>query len=125
MMANRFMAYFFRDGDSNLDANKFNPIFKDIDLRIGVLEDLEISWTDAVRLVTNTGLTRINNIIEPLVNNLSTVVEQGEASAQALDDKLTLLEGSIVTPDEMAQALSSKAEQSELDALKALIYAGL
>lgn len=40
-----------------------NPIFQDIDLRIASLENLEISWNEAVDAVTQFGLLRINEII--------------------------------------------------------------
>jgi YD repeat-containing protein len=83
-MSTQFERYRFRDGRTLLNERTFNPIFRDIDLRIAALEQVQASWEAAVELLTTQGLLRINETIQPTLDTLNADV----AAAQALLDAL-------------------------------------
>jgi hypothetical protein len=107
-MASEFDKYFFRDGVDPLGAKKFNPILKSIDLRIDALEQLKVSWQEAVQEVSNIGLQRIDDALQPSVDSINSQITLADAliaSAQAQLDAITALENNVATQDDIADFL--------------------
>lgn len=76
-MPSRFDRYRMRDGQTPLSERYFNPIWQDLDLRLAGIEELRVSWEAVVRLVTDLGLVRINEVLAPAFE----AMEQNLASA--------------------------------------------
>lgn len=136
-MALLFSKYRVVDGVTRLGATFLNKVFKDLDFRISGLEERKKSEDVAVDEITRVGLARIDNIIVPMVNDLTTTLEEGADAVELLNNKVIELEGDIVSPAELALVsdavalkasqteLDTKANQADLDTLQALVYAGL
>lgn len=77
-MGRRFEEYRFRDGLTPLSADTFNPIFSDLDLRLDTVEKLQVDWEAAVAALTNTGLTKINEVLLPLIQAAQEVLLAAE-----------------------------------------------
>lgn len=102
-MPSRFDRYRFRDGVTPLAERTFNPIFRDLDLRIATLEDLKIAWQEVVRTVTDFGLVRINEVLGPAFT--------------AMDDHLAAAGGKLDTIEAKRQeALAAVAAKAALRA---------
>jgi len=67
----KYLQYYFKDGEQ-LTARKLNLRFEDLDLRIHKLEEVKINWEEAVSLVKEYGLSRINEAVIPLIDTLET-----------------------------------------------------
>ena len=65
-MPKRFDQYQFKDGLTSLGASTFNFIFGDLDTRIADLEGVKISWDAAIQDVVAFGLTRLDQVIQPM-----------------------------------------------------------
>lgn len=78
-MPSRFDRYRMRDGQTPLSERYFNPIWQDLDLRLAGIEELQVSWEAVVRLVTDLGLVRINEVLAPAFEEMN----QNLASAGA------------------------------------------
>lgn len=86
-MPSRFERYRVVDGKTPMAARYFNPVFQDLDLRIASLEEVRISWDNAVSEVVKFGLARIDELItEPLrdVSNLSMQAQTTSAQLEQL-----------------------------------------
>lgn len=86
-MPSRFERYRMVDGSTPLAARYFNQVWQDIDLRIATLEEIKLSWQNAVDEVVRFGLTRIDELIrEPLqaVVELSNQASAGSAELEQL-----------------------------------------
>ena len=86
-MPRRFDSYRMRDGATPLAERYFNPIWQDLDLRLAGIEELQVSWEAVVRLVTDLGLVRINEVLAPAFeamdqNLASAGVKLGEIEAK-------------------------------------------
>ena len=78
-MPSRFESYRMVDGKTPLAAGYFNPVLQELDLRLVGLEELRVSWLDAVAQVQELGLARINELVgAPMetVNQAITDIEQ-------------------------------------------------
>lgn len=82
-MPSRIDRYRMKDGVTPLAARYFNPVWQDIDLRLAELEQLRMGWQEAVRLVSDLGLARINEVIGGPLNTVNAAIEQVQ---QALAD---------------------------------------
>jgi len=83
-MARRFDQFYrMKDGLTKLGAAFFNPIFQDLDLRVGGLEEIEKDWVEAVDAVTERGLLRIDEVLLPAFEKAQLLSELGFLSAQA------------------------------------------
>ena len=104
------------DGKTRLSDEYFNPVWKDIDVRLDKLENKQISWDEAVRELNEFGLERIDNTIGPvLASAQAELVKAQTASAQLqqmIDD--ADIQGQLDT----ALAAQSAAVTAELDALE-------
>ena len=127
-MPRRIDRYRMEDGRTPLSARYFNPVWTDIDLRIGTLEELNLSWEEAVRKVSDLGLLRINEVLAPSIQYV-------DESAQAIEDKrlqaiatLDALQAAVdnVQADALAAVEAWKAARlAELDAWRAQLTAEL
>ena len=74
--------YQFKDGKTTLSAETFNAVFFDLDARLHGLEQLEVSWEDAVSELQQYGLSRINGALGPVLDQANkdvAAVEQEKA----------------------------------------------
>lgn len=71
-MPRNFDRYRMIDGRTRLGAAYFNAIWTDIDLRLAELEQIEITWEDAVRQVSEFGLVRINQVLAGPIQEINT-----------------------------------------------------
>jgi len=109
-MPTRFDKYRVRDEITPLSERFLNPVFQDIDLRIAALEELEISWEAAVRVVTDFGLLRINEILAPTFVAVANELEQAKENRADIVALLGKAQGDIVA---LAQAIAQY--QSDCD----------
>lgn len=96
-MPSQAIKYRFKDGD-RLDAAALNSRVLDIDVRLVTLEGLQMSWETAVTAVQNQGVTRLNDAVLPLV-------EQVREGAETVRDILEAV-GDVVTQPELDAALA-------------------
>lgn len=120
-MPTRIDLYRF-NGQTRLSADTFNRVFTDVDLRIAKLESLEIDWEAATRELTALGLSRINEVLNPLlVTGEATLAELVDAlenlpnNPVTIEQLTTILLG-YVTPDALALALAPKADTATVNA---------
>lgn len=64
-MGRKLELYRFRDGITPLSSAEFNFRFFDIDARLFDLEEVKISWENAVSILTNQGIKRIDEVLGP------------------------------------------------------------
>lgn len=121
-MPSRIDRYRMVDGGTPIAARYFNPIWQDIDLRLVSLEGLSVSWEDAVRRVSDLGLTRINEVLRPAldaveqsVHNAEQMIDDVEQSRQAALSHVVELEEDVdAVATDLAQALAVAAAQIEV-----------
>lgn len=82
-MPSRFEKYRVKDGLTKLGEAYFNPVFGDIDLRLVSLEQVKITWEDAVDALTQYGLARINDALLPALDNMAVIVDEKSAEIEA------------------------------------------
>lgn len=86
-MGRKLELYRFRDGITPLSSAEFNFRFFDIDARLFDLEEVKISWENAVSILTNQGIKRIDEVLGPaLVYVNETMVDIEEQINQAKMD---------------------------------------
>ncbi|MFO1100037.1 MAG: hypothetical protein U1E81_17625 [Xanthobacteraceae bacterium] len=76
-MPSRYPAYKVSFGDDIGDPNYLDGRFRDIDLRLVALEDIEKDWTAALASVTELGLARINEVMRPAYDEISRLAHLG------------------------------------------------
>lgn len=108
-MPSRFDRYKMTDGKTILGADYFNGVFGDVDLRLVKLEALEIDWEAATADLTNLGLSRINEVLTPLLVS-------GEATLAELTEALENIPGSPVTSEQLATTLAGYVTAAALTA---------
>lgn len=119
-MPTRIDLYRF-NGQTRLSADTFNRVFTDVDLRIAKLESLEIDWEAATRELTALGLSRITEVLNPLLaTGEATLGELEDALANLLNntvtiEQLTTILLGYVTPDALATALAPKADTATVN----------
>ncbi|WP_313473946.1 glycine-rich domain-containing protein [Stutzerimonas kunmingensis] len=130
-MPSRFDRYRMQDGLTRLGEAYFNAIWRDIDLRIASLEDLRIAWAEAVRMLTETGLIRINEILAPAFADVTDKAAQVEAMRVAAQALITLLEdrianaGNDLTAWQHTQEANHQQWQQQTAATQAAAIAGI
>lgn len=81
----RFDRYRMRDHVTRLGEVYFNGVFRDIDVRIAGLEELRLSWDEAVRTVVDFGLARIDSVMLAPLQALDASVDAGAQKAQEIE----------------------------------------
>jgi hypothetical protein len=102
----KFELYRMVDNKTPLSEIYFNFVFKDIDARIDTLENLKVSWEDAVRQITDFGLERINEVLGP--------------SFDFLNQKKTDADDLVEQIEELRSNADSLINQSRDDAISAV-----
>lgn len=120
-MPKRIDLYRFNN-QTRLSADTFNRVFTDVDLRIAKLESLEVDWEAATRELTALGLSRINEVLNPLLaTGEATLAELVDAlnnlpnNPVTIEQLTTILLG-YVTNDALAAALATKADTATVNA---------
>ncbi|WP_313410586.1 hypothetical protein [Stutzerimonas kunmingensis] len=130
-MPSRYDRYRMKDGLTRLGEAYFNAIWRDLDVRLASLEDLRIAWTEAVRMITETGLVRINEILAPAFADVSDKSAQVEAMRVAALDLIALLEDRIANTGAdldawlAAREASQDQWQQQIVAVQAVAIAGI
>lgn len=78
-MALKYLQYLGRDGVTAAGEDYFNPIWRDIDGRLDVLERLQISWESAVADLRQFGLERIDATLQPILDQITAAAEEAIA----------------------------------------------
>lgn len=94
-MPTRFDRYRMTDGKTPLAAGYFNPVLSDIDVRLAALEDLKVSWIEALGEVTRFGLDRINIALVPNIELVSALISQARAQLAMLEIDAANLSASV------------------------------
>lgn len=115
-MARRIDRYRMVDGTTPLGARYFNAVWQDLDLRIDAVEGLRISWEEAVRRVSDLGLTRINEVLRPA---LDSVDESVQRAGGMLDDVEHSRLQAVQAIDGVLQQLAGMPGQIELAVIAA------
>lgn len=76
-MPSKYHDYALRGGDDIGDPKTLNSRYRDIDLRITKLEDIEKDWTDALAALTSLGLERINEVLRPAYEEIRSLADLG------------------------------------------------
>lgn len=116
-MPSRFESYRMVDGKTPLAAGYFNPVLQELDLRLVGLEELRVSWLDAVAQVQELGLARINELVgAPMetVNQAITDIEQRLAVLPQMvsqDQVTTQLQAAMAAEAQARALLQQRLEQ--------------
>lgn len=116
-MPSRFESYRMVDGKTPLAAGYFNPVLQELDLRLVGLEELRVSWLDAVAQVQELGLARINELVgAPMetVNQAITDIEQRLAVLPQMvsqDQVTTQLQAAMAAEAQARTLLQQRLEQ--------------
>jgi microcystin-dependent protein len=96
-MPRRIDRYWMVDGKTTLSARYFNQVWQDLDLRLDTLEGVRISWEEAVRRVSDLGLTRINEVLGPAIQSVDGSVERAERMLDEIADERDEALAALVT----------------------------
>jgi hypothetical protein len=96
-MALNFENYRMKDGRTSLSEQYFNPIFRDIDLRLGAMEDVQSQLDQVIAELQQYGLARIDTAIVPILNSINAdlIVKQAEINAYLQGLNNATLAGSL------------------------------
>ncbi|MBF2054696.1 MAG: hypothetical protein IGS03_14720 [Candidatus Sericytochromatia bacterium] len=83
-MALKFPQYLMRDGVTRLGEDYFNPVWRDLDGRLDTLEKLKISWQTAVSEIQQFGIQRIDTVLAPVIEDITTTLASANAAAAEL-----------------------------------------
>jgi hypothetical protein len=86
-MPSRFDKYRMRDGVTPLAERYFNPIWQDLDLRLASIEELQVTWEEVVRTVTDFGLVRINEVLAPAFEAMNQNLDSAAAKLAEIEQK--------------------------------------
>lgn len=92
-MPSRYPNYRVVLGDDIGDPNFLDSRFRDIDLRLVSLEDIEKDWIDALASLTEVGLSRINEVLRPAYDEISRLAHLGAIFLGHSSTELLLEEG--------------------------------
>ncbi len=87
-MAIRYLLYLMRDNQTDLDEKYFNTVFQDMDARLDKLERLQISWEEAVRVLQEFGLERIDNSIIPVLQAAQAALVEAQGMVAELQQQI-------------------------------------
>lgn len=88
-MALKYPQYQVRDGVTPLSQRVLNPIFRDLDARMDVLEGVRADWASAVAQLQAFGLARLDESIAPLLAQLQSAAAEVIAAIQDAGEILT------------------------------------
>ncbi|MCA1987613.1 MAG: hypothetical protein LDL07_00505 [Desulfarculus sp.] len=113
----KFLEYAVTEGKTVLSGPELTRRFSDIDGRLHVLEELKVGWEAAVLQVQNHGLARINNVLQP-------ILDQARAEIDAIGSTLVDIQGQWVAEyAAIAQQWAAIAQAyAELDQRPVEIY---
>ena len=114
----KHLQYHFQEGVTPLSAAEFNRRFRDLDGRLHALEEMTLSWEEAVRKVQDYGLERINNVLQPVLAQADQQVAEARNQIQAVRDELARIQA-----DWQAIQEGWNGMQDALDQLRAEIDA--
>lgn len=103
--------YTVKEGRTPLSGAELTQRFLDIDGRLHQLEELTISWKQAVVEVQNYGLERINNTIQPVLDQANILMAEAQTKLAAIKGQW---QGIVDEWDELADRLTAIHE--EIDA---------
>jgi len=83
----KFDLYRMINNKTPLSEEYFNPIWKDIDSRLDALENVKISWEEAVKTISNFGIKRIEELLRPSIEFLN----EKKADAEQIVSEITTL----------------------------------
>ncbi|MDC7784764.1 tail fiber domain-containing protein [Rhodoplanes sp. TEM] len=92
-MPSRAAAYRVVLGDDIGDPDYLDFRFRDIDLRVTALEDVEKDWTKALATLTEVGLARIDEVLRPAYNEIRRLADLGAIFLAHSDTELLLETG--------------------------------
>lgn len=92
-MPRKFEKYRVKDLRTRLGADFFNMVFGDIDLRVADLEDLKVTWEQAVSAITTLGLVRINEALSPAFVEVESKRAAATAALAELQAAIDTFEG--------------------------------
>ncbi len=84
----KHLQYHFQEGVTPLSAAELNRRFRDLDGRLHALEEMTVSWQEAVRQIQVHGLERINSVLQPVLAEADRQVDQARDQIQAVRDEL-------------------------------------
>lgn len=76
----KFLEYAVIEGKTFLSGPELTRRFSDIDGRLHVLEELKVGWEAAVLQVQNHGLERINNVLQPILDQARAEIDAVHAT---------------------------------------------
>lgn len=86
-MTRRFeSSYRMKDGSTRLGEAYFNPVFRDLDLRLHSQEEIEKTWQSAIQELNRNGLRRIDEFLAPAYQNIADLARLGFLAATLQDD---------------------------------------
>jgi len=99
-----------KDGRTLLGEGYFNPIWRDLDTRLALLEEKKATFDAAVQALTEVGLVRINEVLAPSMSGLDEALAEVAAArvalAEALADAAAVF-GEIVSRTVLDDALTT------------------
>ena len=101
-MASRFDSYRMSDGKTPLAGSYFNPIWLDLDSRLGTVEQTAVALEATLESITNFGINRLEAAVLPLIEQ-----------ARAL---ITEAQGLIAEANAALPAIATLASRADLDA---------
>ncbi|NCD17650.1 MAG: hypothetical protein EOL91_10155 [Actinobacteria bacterium] len=107
-MALKYPQYQVRDGVTPLSQRVLNPIFRDLDARMDVLEGVRADWASAVAQLQAFGLSRLDESIAPLLAQLQSAAAEVIAAIQDAGEILTRAD--LAWLEEGSAALTYDAE---------------
>lgn len=118
-MALKFPQYLMRDGVTRLSQDYFNPIWRDLDGRLDTLERLKISWESAVSEVQQFGIQRIDTVLAPVIEDITTTLASANAAAAELQQIIedADIQGQLDAAFDAQNALVQQALDDQEEAL--------
>lgn len=105
-MTSRYEKYRFHDGKTDLDADTFNAVFGDLDMRIVQMEQFKNEYDSESAAAVELGLARIDAVILPMIEQLNLTIAQAQSELEYLVEQ---------TSDQMEQELADA--QAQLNAM--------
>jgi hypothetical protein len=96
-----------REGKTPLSGGELTKRFLMLDQRLHALELLKVSWEEAVTEVNNYGLSKINDLVHPLIDDVKADLDLLKADWAALDATIGGIDGRILSLESRADALEA------------------
>ena len=88
-MTLKYQQYLVRDGVTRLSERVLNPIMRDLDARLDVLESTRTDWLAAVSELRAFGVARLDEAVGPLLATLQQAAQETIAAIQDAGEILT------------------------------------